>query len=71
MSEETNMWVVEFKSMNDGTWTQVNNIRYTNKANALACLGKEIAGDPEYTHRLVRLVKQVECVVAGTGEDDE
>lgn len=68
MSTAAEMWVVEFKSINDGSWTQVNNIKYTCKANALACLGKEIAGDPEYTHRLVKLVKQVECVIEGTGE---
>lgn len=71
MSSAAEMWVVEFKAFNDNSWTQVNGIKYTSKANALACLGKEIAEDPEYTHRLVKLVRHVESVIEGTGEYGE
>ena len=69
--EMNNLWVVEFKAFNDNNWTAVNGIKYTNKATALATLGKEIAADPEYTHRLVRLERTVETVVEGTGEYKE
>ena len=71
MSNGIEMWVVEFKQFNDNSWQQVNNIKYTCKSNALAMLGKQIAADPEYSHRLVKLVKHVEVTVEGTGDYDE
>ena len=64
-------WIVEFKSLTGDDWTQVGNIKYTRKANALARLGKEIQRDPEYTHRLVKVTYEVECVVEGSYDPNE
>ena len=57
------VYVVQYRSMNNGVWERVNPIDYCQYREAVDKMTDESVNDPEYSHRVVA-VRRREAVVA-------
>ena len=59
---------VQWRSNTDGTWDFVNGTEYLTREDALQALFNEVTNDPDFSHRVVKQVWEVDTEIKGNGD---